>query len=287
MHPRSPVAVFVLHWNQPEACAETVARLKAQSMPTAITVIDNGSGPAQLSALRDRLGGVAAILALPTNRGWGAAFNVALRDWLAGSGDYCVLSAHDALVSEDCLERLAGALEVDATLGLVCPDYGDGAVLRYTRLRGLHARTMSSKANGSLERMPSAHGTLVMYRRQCLQSCGLFDERFFAYGDEAEIGLRAGRYGWSSAMVWGARVVNPATSTPSAVVAYLTTRNNLLITRLQSGAGWAWLRLCAKLATGVRGQHGTWRHPRVWRARVMGLLDFAFGRFGPPPVERL
>jgi len=249
--------------------------------------VDNGSAPAQLTRLGEGIGDGVRIVGLPANRGWGAAFNVVLREWLPDAGDYCVLSAHDALVSADCIERLMRALDADPALGMACPEYGDGAVLRYSRLRGLHARTVAPKPDGAVERMPSPHGTLVMCRRKCLQSTGLFDERFFAYGDEAEIGLRAARHGWGSCMVWGARVVNPATFAPSAVVGYLTTRNSLLITRLQSGAAWAWLRLLLKLATGIRGQHGTWREPRVWRARARGLVDFARGRFGPPPWEVL
>jgi N-acetylglucosaminyl-diphospho-decaprenol L-rhamnosyltransferase len=279
--------VFVLHWNQPRACAATVEALRAQSIGVEVTVVDNGSKPEQLAALRMALGETARIIALPANVGWGAAFNGVLKEWIAQPGAYCVLSAHDALAAPDCLERLALALDGDAALGMVCPEYGDGAVLRYSRLRGLHAVSIPAQPAGTVEMMPSPHGTLVMCRSDCLRAAGLFDERFFAYGDEAEIGLRAARHGWASAMIWGARVVNPATSTPSAVVGYLAARNNLLLTRLQSGAGWAWVRLALKVATGVRGQHGTWRQGRIWRARIRGVIDFARGRFGPPPREVL
>ena len=41
----------------------------------------------------------------------------------------------------------------------------------------------------------------MLFRRECLEDVGLFDERYFAYGDEMEIGLRAARHGWKNVEV--------------------------------------------------------------------------------------
>ena len=48
------------------------------------------------------------------------------------------------------------------------------------------------------------HGTLLLARRACLEDVGLFDERYFSYCEEADLGLRAraaaaGRSAWSGA----------------------------------------------------------------------------------------
>ena len=45
-----------------------------------------------------------------------------------------------------------------------------------------------------------------MYRRQMLDHIGLFDEDFFAYADDAELGLRARIAGWKCLYMPGAVV---------------------------------------------------------------------------------
>ena len=77
---------------------------------------------------------------------------------------------------------------------------------------------------------------------ECLRQIGLFDERYFAYGDEHELGLRARRHGWKVVMVWGAIVTNLGTWTESPLRSYLFARNSLLLVRDYAGRWQALLR---------------------------------------------
>ena len=104
--------------------------------------------------------------------------------------------------------------------------------------------------------MAATHGTLVLARRNCIQQSGLFDERYFAYGDETEICLRAGLRGWRSALVWGAILVNPGSWTPKPLVSYLYARNMLLTIRMYKGSKWAWIRFVLKFFTGASDHNG-------------------------------
>ena len=60
------------------------------------------------------------------------------------------------------------------------------------------------------------HGTLLLARRACLEDIGLFDERYFAYCEEADLGLRARGRRWEVGLVRGARVTNPDLSSSVA-----------------------------------------------------------------------
>src|SRR3546814_8770780 len=70
--------------------------------------------------------------------------------------------------------------------------------------------------------------------RTLLREVGLFDERYFAYCEEADLALRAKAQGWETGLVRGAIVVNPHMGTPSRTVDYLQLRNTLLLVRERS-----------------------------------------------------
>ncbi len=48
----------------------------------------------------------------------------------------------------------------------------------------------------AVEEVPLADGAASLYRKAMLDEIGLFDEQFFMYGEDAELGLRARLYGW-------------------------------------------------------------------------------------------
>ena len=87
------------------------------------------------------------------------------------------------------------------------------------------------------------HGTLMLARRPVLEEVGLFDERYFAYCEEADLALRAAKAaGWETGLIRGAIVVNPDLGTRVAVIDYLQLRNTLLLVREHSGRYHATIR---------------------------------------------
>jgi GT2 family glycosyltransferase len=128
------------------------------------------------------------------------------------------------------------------------------------------------------------HGTLLLARRACLEDIGLFDERYFAYCEEADLGERARRAGWEVGIVRGAVVRNPGQSTGAAVPQYLMLRNTLHLVRWNFGWSKAAVQFAIVLGITVRGSVGGAKAP-FWhqRARWLALRDYALGRVGPPP----
>jgi N-acetylglucosaminyl-diphospho-decaprenol L-rhamnosyltransferase len=280
----SEAKLLVVHWNQPAACAATVRALQAQRVSLDVTVIDNHSEPEDFAELKAKVERSVEIVRLEENRGWGGALNVLLRSWLdCEETPFCFISAHDAEPAPECLRMLLSAAEANPRLGVVCPQYPEPFVARFSSRRGVAPETVPPQMSGTVQQVDVPHGTLMLVRRECLQEIGLFDERYFAYGDEHELGARARRHGWKVAMVWGAIVTNPGTKTASALRSYLFARNSLLLVHDYFGRTAAWLRVILLLGNTLRlrlssGKDEGFSAPARWH----GVRDFLAGRFGKP-----
>ena len=127
----------------------------------------------------------------------------------------------------------------------------------------------------------------MLVRRGCLQEVGLFDERYFAYCEEADLGVRATRAGWEVGVVWHALVRNPSLSVSVPAVEYLKLRNTLLLVREHFGRYPASIRLTVALVDTAVGAVVRSRRPDPFpvSARLRAIADFGRGRFGPPPAS--
>jgi N-acetylglucosaminyl-diphospho-decaprenol L-rhamnosyltransferase len=281
---RTPaVGVVIVHWNQPELCLNTLGAFADQSVPVDVVVIDNGSAAEALDELRPHLNG-ATLCTLGRNAGFGPAANVGFRHWLEdGRHSFLAVAPHDALPEPDCLERIVKVFESHPEVGLASADVGDGATPTVHPYLG-SMPVPASVAEG-WEPGDYGHGTLLMARRDCLLEVGLFDERYFAYGEEIDLGLRAKKAGWSVGLVRGARVHNPSMGAGPAVVDYLFYRNTLLLVSEHWGAYNAAVRFVLAAIAIPSGMFIPSTRPPLFsaRGRLRGLIDFLRGRYGPPP----
>lgn len=282
------VDLFVVHWNQPVACIATITAFAGQAIPLRVTVIDNDSTPEAYTQLLKELDPTVTIVRLEENKGWGGALNTVLQSWLRPeTNPYCLISAHDAIPAPDCLRLLVSTADADQRIGIACPQYSDPFVSRLSRWRGVYPETAAPQAIGTAEEVDVPHGTLMLVRRQCLEEIGLFDPRYFAYGDEHDLGARAVRRGWKVVMVWGSIVTNPATSTQSSWRSYLFARNSLYLVRTYFGRVAATVRAILILANTLRLLvfRRDDRFAFSARARWKAVCDYFKGYTGfPPPL---
>jgi GT2 family glycosyltransferase len=276
----------IVHRRQPERCVGTGKALLDEGVDR-LLVVDNDSGADAIAFIRSGLP-EAEVLELGANTGFGPGANAGFRHWLAsGEGDWVVLTPHDAMPEPGCVARVVEAAAARPRAGLACAEFGSGV---------LNARPAVNKVVGGVvarsEQRPGwetcdyPHGTLMVARRECLAEIGLFDERYFAYCEEADLGIRARAAGWEVGIVWGAVVRNEAMYSASGVPEYLMLRNSLHLVREHFGRWnaaqqWLW-------AAGVtlRASLGG-KQPFFWhrRGRVLALRDYLRGRWGPPPPE--
>lgn len=282
------IPVVILHWNRPEECLATCSAFKAEKANLELLVLDNNSQPSKWGALQAKLPPGIHLHRLAENKGWGAALNMALDFWLRNEeSEYCIVSAHDALLEPECIQLMLDSMGSRPDVGIACPEYGRDDMPRFSPVRGPRLRRAVRRPSGSVELVDYVHGTVMLFRRSCLLQIGLFDEKYFAYGDETEIGLRARKFGWACAMIWGARVTNPGTWTPGATMSYLFARNTLLMAEQFGGLSSALVRVLLMLPNTLRLLLLPSVRPYgfVPVARLRGIRDFLLRKFGRPEFQ--
>jgi GT2 family glycosyltransferase len=284
------VIVVLVHWNQPERCERTIERFQHQGVPVEILVVDNGSRGPELDRLRAVVREspfAIELIELGSNTGFGPAANAGFRRFLATpeAGEWVALAPHDALPADDTLAGLVAAAEAQPHAGLACADVGDGHLPVVDPYFG--GLTMPADDEPGWQAAHYPHGTLLIARRGCLDEIGSFDERYFAYCEEADLGLRARKAGWEVGLVRGVMVSNPTMRSGSPAVDYLMHRNTLLLVREHSGNYHACIRFGIAGCQLVRGVVQPSSRPLLFSAkgRARGMVDFVRGRYGPPPVE--
>ena len=291
--PWGPVTAVIVHRDRAEACVGTGRALLAQGVDR-LVVVDNGSPVAALEAVRRGLPG-AEVLALGRNAGFGPGANAGLRHWLVGPPDvvgrWVVVCPHDARPEPGCVATLLGAASARPRAGLASAEYGDDGVrlARPVVDRYLGGILGPSERRPGWEAADHPHGTLLLARRECLAEIGLFDESYFAYCEEADLGLRATAAGWEVGIVWGAVVRNPGMSSETGVPEYLMLRNSLHLVRRNFGRYPAGIRLLMAIWTTVVGAVLPAHRTPFWHlgGRVRALRDFVLGKDGPQPAALL
>jgi N-acetylglucosaminyl-diphospho-decaprenol L-rhamnosyltransferase len=279
------VDLVVVHRSQPSRALETVRRFLDQDVPVRVAVVDNGSSADARARLREGLPSEVVLLTQSNNLGFGPAANAGFR-WFgdqADRADWLAVAPHDAQPAPGCLRTLLAEMVRRPTAGLASADVGDGLTPMVDRYFG--AIPTRARVKQGWEPSGYPHGTLLVARRACLDEVGLFDERYFAYCEEADLALRARWAGWQVGVVRGAEVRNPTISSHVAVVDYLQLRNTLLLVREHFGRYALAVRTVLALGQLVAGLADPSRRGPYWDvpARLCALRDHYLGRFGPPP----
>jgi GT2 family glycosyltransferase len=197
----SAPAVVIPNWNGARwlpACLDSIA---AQSLqPSEVIVVDNGSTDGSLELLRER--GV-RVLELGHNTGFAFAANRGIE---AASAESVALVNTDVELAPDWLERMTQALGAQAAsvaskmLDLTDRTrvYDAGDILRRDGV--CEQRGRFGPDDGRYDEpsdMFAACAGAALYRRDAVLGVGGFDERFFAYLEDVDLGLRLRLAGWT------------------------------------------------------------------------------------------
>src|SRR6202043_237970 len=147
----------------------------------------------------------------------------------------------DAIADPRWLEALLAAVEARPDVGMCASEVrqaGDGRLDSAGMLLCLDG---SSKQRGHLE-SPASYarqeeallpsGSAAFYRREMLEEIGLFDEAFFLYCEDTDLGLRARWAAWECLYVPDAVVehrYSHSAGHASALKAYYVERNRLFV----------------------------------------------------------
>jgi GT2 family glycosyltransferase len=195
------------NWNGWRWLPGCLASLTSQTRaPERVVVVDNGSSDESLQLLAASYPEV-EVIALDRNTGFAHAANRGIE---AVSSEAVALVNTDVQLEADWLERVTAVLERDAGLGAVACKmtdlqdprllYDAGDVLRRDGVceqRGRFTRD-DGRYDAPGELFAACAGA-ALYRREAVLSVGGFDERFFSYLEDVDLGLRLQLAGWRCA----------------------------------------------------------------------------------------
>jgi GT2 family glycosyltransferase len=211
------ITVIVVNYNCGEMICQCIASLERQRFRDFVTVVvDNNSSDGSVSAIRKEHPTVELIV-LEANMGFAGGVNHALRECKLGR--LVVLLNPDAFPTPEWLENLAVGAQAHpeyaafgsrmfSDKGMKQLD-GVGDVYHVSGLpwRQGHGCTNSDRHNREMEIFAPC-AAAAMYRVDALQAIGYFDEDFFLYIEDVDLGFRLRLAGYRSLYIPNANVLH-------------------------------------------------------------------------------
>ncbi|HMK77540.1 MAG TPA: glycosyltransferase family 2 protein [Thermodesulfobacteriota bacterium] len=197
------ISAVVLNWNGCHVLDNCLRSLYNQTYrPLEIIVVDNASTDGSVDFLREKFHSV-HLIRNDKNLGFGAGNNIGIR---ASQGRYIMMLNNDTRLDPNCVEELKRSIEKDERFGACAskillesrPDIIDGVgiVVCPDGLSFGRGRLQKRERYDEEEEIFFASDGACLYRREMLDDIGLYDEDFFAYADETDMGWRAQLAGW-------------------------------------------------------------------------------------------
>ena len=295
------VGLVTINFNsekETHACLESLTRMDVpKGFKLRIVVVDNASKVPFTLTPREKKDGI-ELLRSGENLGFTGGNNLGMRYVLDHGDEYVMLLNNDTIVSPELLTNLLTQLDADSRVGVTVPKiyfakgheyhkdryekkdlgkvfwYAGGEVdfaNAYTRHRGVDE--VDHGQYDTMEPVAFATGCCLLTRREVLEKVGLFDDKFFLYFEDGDLGERIKRAGYTllyvpSAYLWH---INAGSSgSGSSLHDYYLTRNRMLF-------GMRYAPLRTKIAL-IRESARLLLYGREWQKR--GLRDFYMGIFG-------
>jgi len=202
------ISVIIANLNGEQYLPDCLRSLEAQTFKDfEVIVVDNGSSDSSLDILRSDFPW-ARVIALKENTGFAGGNNIG---FAASSAEYVATLNNDTIVDRSWLQALYETAKTDASVGMVASkiylgregnEIDSAGMLLYpdgmTRQRG-HGEEDKGQFDSVKEVLfPSACAAL--YRHEMLRQTGYFDEDFFSYCEDADLGLRGRLAGWKAVL---------------------------------------------------------------------------------------
>jgi GT2 family glycosyltransferase len=233
------LSVIVLNWNGKHLLKECLDSLLSQTYRNfEIVLVDNGSEDGSVRFLEDNYGGRITLVRSERNLGFAAGNNLGIKH---SKGKFIALLNNDTSADSHWLESLIAFMESNKGAGMV-----GSKILNYYRKneidntghllfpdglnrgRGRLDTDLGQFDNSTEILFPS--GCAALYSRKMLNDISGFDEEFFLYGDDADIGIHGRLLGYNAVYCPHAVVFHKYSETAgsySEIKAFYVERNRI------------------------------------------------------------
>lgn len=194
------VSIIIVTWNSVKYIYSCLEKLTTQTFQDfEVILVDNGSEDGTLDGLQEKYpAGNLLIHKLSSNLGFTAANNIGAR---LARGKWLALLNADAFPEPDWLEKLLRTTEQNPEysffssrqIQLNAPQLLDGAgdIYHISGLAWRNGYRLSSKAHGHEQKeVFSPCAAAALYSREAFLNVGGFDEDYFSYFEDVDLGFR-------------------------------------------------------------------------------------------------
>jgi GT2 family glycosyltransferase len=296
------ISIIIVSYNTKDllqACLQSIFE-ETKSASFEIIVVDNVSRDGSAAMIEREFPGV-KLIASKENLGFGPACNLGVA---TSAGEYIILLNPDTIVHDKALEQLlefgkahpeaglcggrtlrpSGEVDPSSCWGLptvwsmLC--YATGLSIAFSHSTIFDPESLGRWQRNSVRHVGVITGCLLLASRKVWDQIGGFDERFFMYGEDVDLSIRAARAGFTPMITPAAtitHVVGASSSSLSAKRKLLLAGKVTLMNKHWSPAA-AWLgRTLLTIGTGIRamgsrvtGRNSSWSDAwserRAWNA---------------------
>jgi GT2 family glycosyltransferase len=233
------ISAVILNWNGKEYLSACIQSVREQTYPNMeIILVDNASTDGSVEYIKNLFPNLHIIINRK-NLGYGGGNNRGIEK---AKGKYIFVLNSDTEIEKECVERLWKCMETDQGIGVTTPkillhdrrDIIDAAGLTIYQ-DGLsigRGRLENQEKYNQREEVFSGSGCASLFRKEMLEEIGLFDEDFFAYAEDTDLGWRTRLAGWKAYYVPEAIVYHHHSKkfgTYSSTKAFLVERNRIWV----------------------------------------------------------
>jgi GT2 family glycosyltransferase len=248
------VAIIIVNWNGVRFLEDCFNAIYSQSFKNFdIYLVDNGSIDSSINFVKNNFSKV-KIIALEKNTGFAKGNNIGIKEVLKDSDvDYIACLNNDTIVYSNWLEELLKTAKKDEMIGAVSSKayFDDKKTIQNAGLKFYKVLQSNKKGGISIGfglndkeapelskdiKIFAAGGVAPLYKRKVLEKLlkrdgEIFDEDFFAYAEDYDLGFRINGLGYKSFLSANAKLIHLHSKTggvASPFKSYYCERNSIL-----------------------------------------------------------
>ena len=210
------VSAIVITFNSAEDIEHSINSLEASlaHLDAEVLIVDNASAD-QTTSISERALQRGSVIANDENLGYARAANIGLRK---SKGRFSLIMNDDARLLPGAIDRMIEVLEADDLIAAVGPRIVDSADnpthsarmhfpgpheewLRISEFITRRERTSAYPASDEPIAVKWLIGACILVDTDLIRRLGGFNEEFFLYGEDIDLGKRLSAYGYSSVTV--------------------------------------------------------------------------------------